>query len=119
MMQFGADNTRRVTTKEPKHTPWSDEIDLLTFADNQDAEGYGVNPPVRRRLMCTFYDGVSQNEFYAAQKSDLQASAQAEIQRVDYEGERWAEFRGRRFRVIRNFPTSFDNLMLVLSEVIR
>lgn len=119
MMQFGAENTRRKTTKEPKHTPGSDEIDLLVFPDNQDAEGYGVAATQRRTVMCTFFDGVSQNEFYAAQKSDLQASAQVEIQRVDYEGERWAEFAGRRFRVLRNFPPSFDTLMLILSEVIR
>ncbi len=119
MMQFGADNVKRKTTRELKHTPGSDVIDLLVFGDNQDPEGYGVNPPVRRQLMCTFYDGVSQNEFYAAQKSDLQASAQVEIQRVDYEGERWAEFNGRRFKVLRSFPPSFDTLMLVLSEVMR
>lgn len=119
MMQFGADNFKRKSTRELRHTPGSDVIDLLTFADNQDPEGYGVNPPVRRTLMGTFYDGVSQNEFYAAQKSDLQASAQVEIQRVDYEGERWAEFQGRRFKVLRSFPPSFDTLMLVLSEVMR
>lgn len=119
MMQFGADYVKQKRTRELRHTPWSDVCELLTFADNQDAEGYGVEPPVRRQLMCTFYDGVSQNEFYAAQKSDLQASAQVEIQRVDYEGERWAEFEGRRFRVLRSFPPSFDTLMLVLSEVMR
>lgn len=119
MTQFGADNVKRKTTRDLRHTPGSDVIDLLTFADNQDAEGYGVEPPVRRQLMCTFYDGVSQNEFYAAQKSDLQASAQVEIQRVDYEGERWAEFKGRRFKALRSFPPSFDTLMLVLSEVMR
>ena len=119
MMQFGADNVKRKTTRELRHTPGSDVIDLLVFADNQDPEGYGVNPPVRRRLMCTFYDGVSQNEFYAAQKSDLQASAQVEIQRVDYEGERYAEFNGTRYRVIRSFPSSFDYLTLMLAEVVR
>lgn len=105
--------------KAELHTPWSDVVDLLDFADNQDADGYGATPVGCHRVMCTFYDGVSQNEFYAAQKSNLQASAQVEIQRVDYDGQRWVDFNGRRFRVIRNFPPSFDTLMLVLSEVIR
>ena len=118
-MQFGADNVKRKTTRELRPTPGAGVIALLTFADTQDAEGSGVEPPVRRQLMCTFYDGVSQNEFYAAQKSDLQASAQVEIQRVDYEGECWAEFDGRRFKVLRSFPPSSDTLMLVLSEVMR
>lgn len=101
------------------HTPWSDVIDLLVFPDNQDAEGYGVAPVKRRTLMCTFNDGVSQREFYFSQKSDLQASAQVELQRADYDGERWAEFNGRRFRVLRTFPTEFDVVALVLSEVVR
>ena len=105
--------------KAEKHTPWSDVVDLLIYADNQDAEGYGAEPVSRKTLMCTFYDGVSQQEFYVAQKAGLQASAQVEIQRVDYDGQRWAEFNGRRFRVLRSFPPSFDTLMLVLSEVIR
>ena len=105
--------------RQELHTPWSDVITLEVFPDNQDAEGYGVAPVESRQIMCTFQDGVSQREFYFSQKSDLQASAQAEIYRVDYEGERWAEFQGRRFRIIRTFPTSFDVIALVLSEVIR
>ena len=89
------------------HTPWSDEIDLLTFADNQDAEGFGASPP------------KSQNEFYLSLKAGHQASASVTIQKVDYEGERFAEFSGRRFRVIRAFPASFDELTLMLEEIVR
>lgn len=106
-------------SRELLHTPWSDQIDLLIFPDNPDAAGYGVAEPLRRTMMCTFFDGVSQNEFYSAQKAGLQASAQVEIWRADYEGERWAEFDGKRYKVLRNFPPSFDTLMLVLSEVVR
>lgn len=105
--------------KAELHTPWSDVISLLQVPDDQDAEGYGVAAATSREIMCTFQDGVSQREFYYSQKSNLQASAQAEVHRVDYEGERWAEFQGRLFRVARNFPTSFDDIMLVLSEVVR
>ena len=105
--------------KAELHTPWSDVITLLSFADNQDAEGYGVQAPVRREIFCTWEDGVSQNEFYLSQKEGLQASASAEIWRVDYEGERYAEFNGQRYRVIRSFPSSFDCLTLMLSEVVR
>lgn len=101
------------------HTPWSDEIDLLTFTDNQDAEGFGVSTPKRRTLMCTFEEGTSQNEFYLSLKAGHQASASVTIQKVDYEGERFAEFSGRRFRVIRTFPASFDELTLMLEEIVR
>lgn len=105
--------------RDEYHVPWSDTVDLLVFPDEQDREGYGVAPIGVHRVMCTFQDGVSQNEFYAAQKANLQASAQVEVQRVDYNGQRWAEFQGRRFKVLRNFPTSFDTIALVLSEVER
>lgn len=101
------------------HTPWSDTVDLLSFADNQDADGYGVEPAVRRQIFCNWFEGVSQNEFYLSNKQGLQATDSVEIQRVDYEGERWAEFSGRRYRVIRSFPASFDTLYLILSEVVR
>jgi hypothetical protein len=101
------------------HTPWSDVITLLRFADNQDPEGYGVEPAERRELMCTFEDGVSHKEFYLSQKEGLGASASVELWRVDYEGERFAEFNGNRYRVLRSFPSSFDCLTLMLSEVVR
>ncbi len=105
--------------KELLHTPWSDVIALLSFADNQDAEGYGVEAAQRREIMCTWEEGVSQKEFYLSQKEGLQASASAEIWRVDYEGEKFAEFNDVRYRVIRSFPSSFDCLTLMLAEVMR
>lgn len=105
--------------KDNLHTPWSDEIELLSFADNQDPEGYGVEAASKRTLFCTWEDGVSQKEFYLSHKEGLEASASADIWRVDYEGERYARFRGKLYRVIRSFPSSFDTLTLMLAEVIR
>ena len=105
--------------KAELHTPWSDVITLLSFADNQDAEGYGVEAPVRREIFCTWEAGVSQKEFYLSHKEGLGTSASAEIWRVDYEDERYAEFNGQRYRVIRSFQSSFDCLTLMLSEVVR
>ena len=105
--------------RDKLHTPWSDEIDLLVFPDNQDAEGYGVGEPLRRTLMCTFEDGTSQNEFYLSQKSGLQASASVELWYVDYEGEKFADFHRKLYRVIRTFRSSFDAVTLILSEVVR
>ena len=105
--------------RDDMHTPWSDVIDLLTFADNQDPEGYGVQAARRRTLFCNWEEGVSQNEFYLSNKQGLQATDSVELQRVDYEGERFAEFEGRRYRVVRSFPASFDTITLILSEVVR
>lgn len=105
--------------RESLHTPWSDTVDLLVFEDEQDTEGYGVKDPTRRTVYCTFEDGVSQKEFYLSQKEGLQASASVELWRVDYQGERFADFNGKRYRVLRSFASSFDCVTLILSEVVR
>ena len=111
------------------HTPWSDEITLIWRETAKDADGYEnitehrSDPP----LLCDFEEGVSQSEFYRSMKAGVQASAQAEVQTVDYldfwprgyTDYRFAEFRGRRFRILRSFPQTFDSLTLILSEVIR
>ena len=112
--------------KDNLHTPWSDVCELFVLPDDQDAEGYGVAAPVKKSVYCNWQDGVSQSEFYRSQKAGNQASAQAEVQAVDYQeffdnysGLRFAEFRGKRYRILRSFPQTFDTLTLILSEVIR
>lgn len=111
------------------HAPWSDEITLIWRETTKDSSGYeGItehrsNPP----LFCDWEDGVSQSEFYRSMKAGVQASAQAEVQTVDYldfwpEGYtdyKLAEFRGKRYRILRSFPQTFDSLTLILTEVIR
>lgn len=111
------------------HTPWSDEITLLWLEGSQGASGYESvtehrsDPP----LFCDFEDGVSQSEFYRSMKAGNAATAQAEVQTVDYDafwpegfsGYRFAEFRGKRYRILRSFPQSFDTTTLILTEVVR
>lgn len=101
------------------HTPWSDEITLVRFDPERDPEGY--NSPIQssRTIIGTFEDGVSQSEFYRSAKAGMQASASVEVWDADYEGETFAEFRGRRYRVIRSFQSGFDYRTLILQEVIR
>lgn len=111
------------------HTPWSDEIVLIWRETTKDASNWEnvtehqSTPP----LICDWEDGVSQSEYYRSMKAGVQADAQAEVQTVDYldfwpEGYtdlRFAEFRGKRYRVIRSFPQTFDTLTLILQEVTR
>lgn len=102
------------------HTPWSDEIGLVAFDDAQNDAGYVLPAsPSTRSVIGTWEDGVSQNEFYNSLKAGLQAGASVEIWTVDYCGERFASFRGRFWRVIRTFQSSFDRTTLILEEVVR
>lgn len=111
------------------HTPWSDEIVLIRRETEKDASGYETVTEIRSDppLFCDFEDGVSQSEFYRSMKAGNAASAQAEVQTVDYQefwpdcysDLRFAEFRGRRYRILRSFPQSFDTTTLILTEVTR
>ena len=111
------------------HCPWSDEITLIWRETETNANGFETitehrsTPP----LLCSFENGVSQSEFYQSLKAGVQASAQAEVQTADFE-EFWpagyselrlAELGGKRYRILRSFPQSFDTTTLILSEVIR
>lgn len=112
--------------KDNLHTPWSDVCDLYTLPDKQDAEGYGVDEPVKKAVYCNWQDGVSQSEFYLSQKAGMRASAQVEIHKADMleaypagtAGERFVDFNSRHYKVLRDFPQSFDTQTLILTEVI-
>lgn len=112
--------------KDNLHTPWSDVCELFVLPDNQDTEGYGVAAPVKKAVYCNWQDGVSQSEFYLSQKAGMRASAQVEIHKVDMleaypagtGGERFVDFGGRHYKVLRDFPQSFDTQTLILTEVI-
>ena len=111
------------------HTPWSDEITLIWRKTTMDASGFETvtehrsDPP----LFCDFEDGVSQSEFYLSMKAGLRASAQIQIWKADYAaafpagtaGERFVDFAGRHFKVLRDFPQDSDTQTLILTEVIR
>lgn len=102
------------------HTPWSDEIGLVEFDKRQDEEGYVLpHKPKTREVLCTFEEGVSQNEFYLSNKQGLRASASAELWNVDYCGEKYVCYNSRFYQVVRTFPSSFDHVTLILSEVVQ
>ena len=111
------------------HTPWSDEIVLIYRVGSQNADGFETGAEVRSDppLFCDFETGVSQSEFYRSMKAGNAATAQAEVQTADFE-EFWpedytdvrlAEFRDKRYRILRSFPQTFDTTTLILTEVIR
>lgn len=111
------------------HTPWSDEITLIWQEKDQDASGFETVTEHRSipPLLCDYEEGVSQSEFYRSMQAGVQASVQAEVQTVDYtafwpewyNGPCLAEFRGKRYRVLRSFPQTFDTMTLILTEATR
>lgn len=106
------------------HTPWSNEITLLhyigagTAGSVQDDQGYADVSEISRNVFCTFEDGVSQREFYLAAQTGLRAQATVELWSADYQGEEFCVFRGKRYKVLRSFQSTFDCVTLILTEVI-
>lgn len=109
------------------HAPWSDEITLLGFSFDKDSDGFETVTAAEHIVFCNWQDGVSQSEFYLANKNGMRAAAQVEIHKADMleawprgtPGKRFVIFRGDRYEVLRDFPQSFDTQTLILSEVIR
>lgn len=111
------------------HAPWSDEITLVWLEAQTAGSGFAEETEHRSDppLMCDWEDGVSQSEFYRSMKAGNEAAAQAEVNTADYaefwpanySGYRFAEFCGKRYRILRSFPQTFDTTTLILTEVIR
>lgn len=109
------------------HTPWSDEITLLPMTAEKDAQGYETITLQPKTILCNYEDGVSQSEYYLANKAGMRAGSQVEIYKADMleiwpedlPGERFVELYGKRYRVLRDFPQSIDTQTLILSEVVR
>lgn len=113
--------------KDNLHTPWSDTVDLIVPTATQGANGFETVTEAKHTKFCNWQDGVSQSEFYLSQKLGLRASAQVEIYKADMleawprgtSGERFVDYCGVRYKVLRDFPQSFDTQTLILTEVIR
>lgn len=114
-------------TRKLQHVPWSDVAELVQLAGAQDAEGYTAPAETTVPVMCSWTDGVSQSEFYYSHKAGMAASAQVTVWKADLDevwpagtaGDRFVEFSGRRYRVIRTAPVDLDTVCLILQEVVR
>lgn len=96
-----------------------DVCDLVTIAAVKDNEGYETLTETTSQVFCTWTEGVSQNEFYLAHKEGFEASASVEIFSPDYSKEKFVDFHGTRYRVIRAFQRRPDLTTLILEEVVR
>ena len=96
-----------------------DVCDLITLTQTQDAEGYETTTETKATVLCNWTDGVSQNEYYLAHKEGFEASASVEIVSFAYDKQKFVDFHGTRYRVIRAFQRRPDYVSLILEEVVR
>lgn len=72
------------------------------------------------RFVCRcLVDNVTRSEFYEASRADLRVDYVVLVHRIEYENDDVAEFRGKRYTVLRTYNRQFDGLPmteLVLQE---
>lgn len=97
-------------------TPWFDELTLVSLVERDDELGYKKKTTVSRTVDCTFSDGVARGEFYESMKAGMKAAATAEVWEEDYGGESTVISEGRRYSVLRHYPTGRGTVALILEE---
>lgn len=96
-----------------------DVCNLVAVTTTQDSEGYETITENSTQHYCNWQDGVSQNEYYLSHKEGFEASASVEIFAPEYNKEKYVDFHGVRFHVIRAFYSNPDFITLILEEVTR
>ena len=71
----------------------------------------------RREVFCN-EKGVKRNEFYQAQAQGYRPELCIEIRESDYKGEGHIEYRGKMYRVIREYPVKNECLELICQALV-
>ena len=66
----------------------------------------------KREVICNV-KGVKRTEFYQAQAAGYKPEISVEVKAFEYERERYLEFDGVMFKVIRTYPVAAENIELV------
>ena len=94
-------------------TVWRNEVDLLTIKNDVDDIGDVVETVTRNTIFCN-EKSISQSEFYQAHAQGLKPQIKLVIKVADYNKEQVVECEGVRYRVLRTFKSSSEDIELVL-----
>lgn len=100
---------------------WADELVLLRYPESVAGNGYARPDaqPVERRVICSIVQGLDNRDGYSGDKSRLQSQVSVEIYDSDYDNERYAIFRSRRYEIQSATMTEHYTQRLELLEVVR
>lgn len=101
------------------NTPFTDLCTLVAQTTTTDADGYPAIAETSRQIFCNVCDGVTRTEFYEAYKAGIQLTATVEINQGDYNGERILEHGGKRYNIVRTYPTGYGTLECSCQEDVR
>lgn len=92
------------------------ELDLIALTPTQDSIGQQVFSETSRTVLAECRS-VSLNEWTSAEQLGLSADYQMKVISGDYQGERLADYDGKRYRIYRTYRTSHF-VELYLSEAV-
>jgi SPP1 family predicted phage head-tail adaptor len=83
----------------------------------QDEIGNWKKVPVRTTVLCGT-KSVTRGEFYSAAQTGLRLSIVFVVHSYEYNGEAEVEFEGEKYKVIRTYAASFEEMELTCEKVI-
>jgi len=93
------------------------ELTLLSYETEQDEIGQEVKiKPIERKILCGI-KSIVRNEFYAAAQTGLKPEITFIVHNFEYNGEKEVEFEGQKYRVIRTYLASSEEIELVCEKV--
>lgn len=102
------------------NTPFTDICTLIAQERQNGGDGYTDAVVERvREVFCSICDGVTRGEFYEAYKAGVKLALTVEIHEGDYNAERLLEYDGKRYQIIRTYPSGYGTLECTCAEVVR
>lgn len=105
---------------QTNHTPFTDICTLIAQEKRKGEDGYDDSVmETAREVFCSVCDGVTRSEFYEAYKAGVKLTLTVEINDGDYNAERLLEHDGKRYQIIRTYPSGYGTLECTCAEVVR
>lgn len=90
-------------------------IKLISAEGKKDEIGGYIEEESARTVFCTL-TGVSGDEFFKASQLGLKADLRVIMWKKDYNGEKTAEYKSKRYEIYRIFVRSVDTVELFLAQ---
>lgn len=96
---------------------FNDTAYLISISDlRYDEDLNPIEDEIKKEVFCNI-KSISKNEFYEAGRKDLQLSYVITIHSFEYEDERYVEFNGKKYEILRSYLNK-DLIELTVGEKI-
>lgn len=92
---------------------WRDVAFLCTEKEELDKFNRPQKSGFKKREVICNVKGVKRTEFYQAQAAGYKPEISVEVKEYEYERERYLEYEGVMYKIIRSYPVSAESVELV------